>query len=123
MLTFLDANAILRFHLRDIEQQAQIVREHVVKGAEISVEVLAEVVYVLSGVYEVSRADIASTLLRVCDDIYVERADEVCLAASIFARTKLDFVDCLIVARAQLTEQAILTFDKKLSKELLKPSS
>ena len=123
MLTFLDANAILRFLLRDIENQAQTVRKYVNKGSETSVEVLAEVVYVLSGVYDVSRKDIAAALLGLCDDVYVDRADEVCMAAAVFERTKLDFVDCLIVARARLTEQEILTFDKKLSKELLKPSN
>ncbi|MBQ9691166.1 MAG: PIN domain-containing protein [Eggerthellaceae bacterium] len=120
MLTFLDVNAILRFLLRDIEEQAQIVRKHVAEGAETSVEVLAEVVYVLMGVYKAHRSDISAALVQLCDDIYVHRADEVVLSASIFEETKLDFVDCLIVARKRLSGQDVLTFDKRLIKELNK---
>ena len=118
MLTVLDANAILRYLLRDIEAQACQVRDVIRDGAETTVEVLAEVVYVLGGVYGATRPEISQALKAMCDKVFVDRESEVLGAADLFAATKLDFVDCLLAARSRLTGQPVLTFDKKLAKLL-----
>jgi len=47
MNKLLDANAILRYLLDDIDEQATIVAAAIESGAETLPEVLAEVVYVL----------------------------------------------------------------------------
>ena len=53
--TLLDANAVLRYLLEDIEAQATKVEQAIIRGAEVTIEVLAECVYVLEGVYHVPR--------------------------------------------------------------------
>ena len=54
----LDANAILRFLLQDIEEQFRYVRAAIRNNnCYITLEVLAEVCYVLEGLYQVSRED------------------------------------------------------------------
>ena len=55
----LDANALLRYLLRDNEEQFQQVKLIVgKKRCYITLEILAEVCYVLDGVYQVTREDI-----------------------------------------------------------------
>ena len=55
METLLDANAVLRYLLEDVQEQSDVVASQVEQGAEVTLEVLAECVYVLSGVYHVDR--------------------------------------------------------------------
>lgn len=43
--TLLDANAVLRYLLEDIEAQATKVEQAIIRGAEVTIEVLAECVY------------------------------------------------------------------------------
>lgn len=65
----LDANALLRFLLRDNEEQFQKVKSVIQsKNCYITMEVLAEVSYVLEGLYQVTREDIVSNF-RKLDDI------------------------------------------------------
>lgn len=49
----IDANVILRHLLRDVEDQSEQARIVIAGGAYTTAEVLAEVVYVLHGVYQV----------------------------------------------------------------------
>lgn len=69
----LDANAILRFLLQDIEEQFQqiqaIVRN---KNSYVTLEVLSEVCYVLEGLYQVSREDITQTGISMLECICID---------------------------------------------------
>ena len=58
----LDANAALRYLLEDNDEQTEEVCRAVASGAEVTLEVLAECVYVLSCVYEVPRSRVAESL-------------------------------------------------------------
>ena len=49
-MLILDANAILRYLLRDVPEMSEEAREAIMAGASTTAEVLAEVVYVLAGV-------------------------------------------------------------------------
>ena len=82
----------------------------------ISSEVLAEVVYVLSGVYEIPKEDIANQLLELVDfeNIAVANHTVVKESLEIFKAQSLDFVDCLLCAHSRQDE--IATFDKQLNK-------
>jgi predicted nucleic-acid-binding protein len=122
-LTILDANAVLRFLLRDIEEQAVAVKEKIALAiCRIPTEVIAETVYVLGGVYNIDRkaiADKIEDLVAVKADL-VENSAAVSFAVRLYAEnTKLDFVDCLLAGYQKTTGCSILTFDKNLKKQLL----
>lgn len=87
-------------------------------GAFTLPEVLAEVVYVLKGVYKVERTEIAKTLIDFLDEISIENQEAVCEALSLFSETSLDFVDCVLIARHRILGDEVVSFDKKLNKRL-----
>ena len=61
----LDANAVLRFLLQDNEEQFQQVRAVTrAQSCYVTIEVLAEVCYVLEGLYQVPREDIVDKIGR-----------------------------------------------------------
>jgi predicted nucleic-acid-binding protein len=112
-----DANYLLRYILNDVEEQANETKT-VLDSSTVSipVEVIAEVVYVLSGVYQVPRDEIAAKLKDLIDGITpdIRDVDSVIVALDYFADTKLDFVDCLLAAYSTVNDATILTFDQKL---------
>ncbi len=113
----IDTNYIIRYLIDDNEEMATIAEEVIMhKNIYISNEVLAEVVYVLDGVYGYSREKISSVLLELIEFDNIETNDKsiVLNAFKIYAEKKLDFVDCILCAYATVDE--ILTFDKKLMK-------
>ena len=61
-MPIIDANIILRYLLGDHPEMSVKAKEIVLSGAQTTAEVLAEVVYVLKGVYQVERSDIAETV-------------------------------------------------------------
>jgi predicted nucleic-acid-binding protein len=122
-LTILDANAVLRFLLGDIEEQALAVKEKIaLTECRIPTEVIAEVVYVLGGVYDIGKKAIADKIdeLIAIQDGLVEDSPVAAFAGRLFAEnTKLDFVDCLLAGYHSITGCSIFTFDKDLKKQLL----
>jgi len=116
-MTRLDTNYILRYLLNDNEEMAAVAEEVILhQEVHISNEVWAEVVYVLEGVYNLEKKKISQVLLSLlrADNIQVVDKYNLVKALEIFAQKKLDFVDCLLCAYAELDE--VLTFDKKLKK-------
>lgn len=116
----LDANAILRFLLQDNEEQFQYVK-NIIKAEKcyVTLEVLAEVCYVLEGLYQVSREDIVTNFRRLNKDVIIFNADVLLRSLEIFDKTpKLDFVDCLLYGYKKEKDVTIITFDKKLQKRL-----
>jgi predicted nucleic-acid-binding protein len=112
-----DTNYIIRYLVNDNIEMADIAEEVLTtKNVFISNEILAEVVYVLFGVYKISRIDIANQLLELIDfvNISVSNLKVIKHALNIFKEKNLDFVDCLLCAYSK--EDEILTFDKKLNK-------
>ncbi|MBQ6757480.1 MAG: PIN domain-containing protein [Selenomonadaceae bacterium] len=113
-----DTNVVLRYLLRDNEEQAQIAKELIEGGAFLLPEVLMETSHVLRSFYEVDRQNIATQLLIVLDWVEMERKAVMIRAVEIFAKTKLDFVDCILVAYHELENVEVFTFDRKLNKQL-----
>ncbi|MBQ3442546.1 MAG: PIN domain-containing protein [Selenomonadaceae bacterium] len=113
-----DTNVILRCLLRDNEEQARMADEVIKAGARTLPEVLAEVDHVLRTFYNVERKDIAEQLFKALELIEVERPTVMFRAVEIFAKTKLDFVDCILVAYHELENVEVFSFDKKLNKQL-----
>ncbi|MBM6892157.1 PIN domain-containing protein [Enorma massiliensis] len=114
MEKLLDANAVLRYLLEDIQEQSDCVAETIEAGAEVTVEVLAECVYVLSGVYHVSRSDIAESLGILLDEVTCRRKRVAAAALGLYSGSSFDFVDCVLAAEVAENGRETLTFDKKL---------
>lgn len=114
MEKLLDADAVLRYLLEDIQEQSDCVAETIEAGAEVTVEVLAECVYVLSGVYHVSRSDIAESLGILLDEVTCRRKRVAAAALGLYSGSSFDFVDCVLAAKVAENGREALTFDKKL---------
>ncbi len=119
-VVLLDANAILRYMLHDIEEQYITVKERVDAGiCAVTLEVLAEVSYVLEGLYQVPRYDIIEGFRRLCANIAVQNLDVLWRAMEIYDESpKLDFVDCILYGYSKARGVDVLTFDKKLNRML-----
>lgn len=117
MSRLLDANAVLRYLLNDVPEQAEEVREAVLGSAWTTPDIISECVYVLSGrVYGFPREEVSLALLDALDSIDCEHIKVVRRALALFGSHGLDFSDCLLAARAELEGAEVLTFDKKLAR-------
>lgn len=110
----LDANAVLRYLLEDVVEQTEVVEQAVIDGAEVTIEVLAEVVYVLEGVYDVQRQRIRETLSVLLGEVTYRDQKVVAEALSLFTASHLDFIDCVLAAQHNVGGRRVLTFDKQL---------
>ncbi len=117
-MTLLDANYILRYLLNDHPQMYQEAK--VVIGEKMCLilnEVIAEVVYVLNGYYEISRQEIAKALHLFFHQEGLQMHEPLSVihrALDLFSETTLDYVDCYLCALK--TQYQIATFDKKLQR-------
>ena len=112
-----DTNYIVRYLIDDDSEMADIAEELLTtKNIFISNEILAEVVYVLRGVYNIAKTEIAQSLTELIrfDNISVSNRYVIEKALFLYRTKNLDFVDCLLCAYASLDE--IATFDKKLQR-------
>ena len=128
MESLLDANAVLRYLLEDNQEQAEAAAKAIAGGAEVTVEVLAECVYVLAGVYHVPRSRIAESLGILLDEVTCRRKNVAAAALGLYSgssfdfvdcvlaaeRHSFDFVDCVLAAERQELGRDVVTFDKKL---------
>lgn len=120
MKKLLDTNAILRYLLNDIPEQANMTEKAIQSGAFSIPEIFAEVVYVLLKVYKVPRNKINDTVIPIFDEIDISNKDVIIEALGIYSNTSFDFVDCILVARKHILGDDIFTFDKKLNNYLKK---
>ena len=118
MRKLIDANVILKYLLGDHPQMSEEARRIIEDGAFTLPEIIAEVVYVMKGVYKIERDTIGRTLIEFLDEVTVENQEAVCEALSLFSETSLDFVDCILIARHRVLGDEIASFDKKLNKML-----
>ena len=111
----IDTNVLLRYLLHDNEEMTLEATKVIEDGAFTLPEILAEVVYVLRGVYEFERNEIAESLMQILDDVEIEPKEMIIYAIKIFAGTRLDFVDCIILAHHKVFGTEIFSFDRKLN--------
>ncbi|MDR0794838.1 MAG: PIN domain-containing protein [Tannerella sp.] len=121
-MVIFDTNAILRYILRDNPAMSAEVKNQLLTGEVcfIPVEVIAEIVYVLSKVYGIERDVIATTVTNISrvSNISIAQKDVVLHALRVYAVTTLDFVDCLLIGYAKEEHYTVFTFDKKIRKFL-----
>ena len=114
-MVIFDANMILRYFLGDNEEMKERAKQYLMAGdVWITLEVAAEVVYVLKGVYNLERQEITEKIIQFlelteCRDIGVLQ-----LALHTYAVQTLDFVDCILYSYNEVKGIEIATFDKKL---------
>ena len=91
-MRLIDTNIILRYLLKDNEQQAEKAVEVISTGAYTTAEVIAEAVYVLSRVYKIPREEVSWMIHCVLLDVKVENLKSLRYALGLFNQTTLDFV-------------------------------
>ena len=82
----------------------------------VTIEVTAEVVYVLRNIYSMDRAVIAETLVGFLELVRCRDMDVLRLALETFGENNLDFVDCVLYGYYVEKGAQIATFDQKLLK-------
>ena len=118
-MVVLDANVILRYLLNDNEAMAREA-ESIIKTevTMVPIEVIAEVVYVLKGVYSVDGNKIRDALMEFLSEVTVAEKEVIQVGLDAYAENNLDFVDCILYAYSCVKKYDIKTFDKKLNKLL-----
>ena len=120
-MVVLDANVILRYLLNDNEAMAKEA-ENVIKTevtmvlyvhynvrhrtlyviktevTMVPIEVIAEVVYVLKGVYSVDGNKIRDALMEFLSEVTVAEKEVIQVGLDAYAENNLDFVDCILYA-------------------------
>ena len=118
-MVIFDANMILRYLLNDRAEMAEQAEQYLNAGnVTVTIEVLAEVVYVLKGVYALERDRIAGTLKAFLELVDCQEKDVLRAALDAYGEHNLDFVDCVLYAYHKVKGAKIATFDKKLLKLL-----
>lgn len=118
----LDTNVLVRYLVRDDQQQFEKARRLIERGADkgepvlVSLLVLLETEWVLRSRYELSKPEIVSALSTLLDvaDLAIEDEPAVEHALYSWKESAADFADCLIGARnRRLGCEATATFDAK----------
>jgi len=117
-MRLVDANVILRYLLNDNQEMARRAKAVIEDGAYTKPEIIAEVVYVLKGVYKATRTDIRDFIREMLKAVHCTESNAVAYAVDVYADTSLDFVDCLLIAYHILGKEDVFTFDKNLAKRL-----
>ncbi len=115
-----DTDVLVRLITRDDAAQAVSADAFVANGAWVSLLALAEATGVLSAVYELTPAKIATAIemLLEHEDLTLQDADAVSLALEDFRkRPRLGFSDCLLLEMARKAGHLPLgTFDRTLGR-------
>ena len=114
-MVMFDTNMVLRYMLNDNEKMAERAEEYILAGnVWVTIEVVAEVVYVLNGFYELERSKVANTVKEFLELIECKKKEILELALDTYASNNLDFIDCVLYAYNKIEGYEIATFDKKL---------
>lgn len=118
MRKLIDANVILRYLLNDVPEMADKAENVIREGAFTIPEVIAEVVYVLSGVYKIDRHTIRNTLTDLLEYVNISHRPVIVNALKLYDESNIDFVYGILISRGKLLGEEVYSFDKKLN-ELL----
>ncbi len=118
-MVMLDANIVLRYLLNDDEQMASEAETAIKNNdVQVNIEIFAEVVYVLRGVYHIDRTEISQCLLELLAEVTTPEPSVLRLGIKTYAEQNLDFPDCILYAYHKVKRYEIKTFDRKLNKLL-----
>ena len=115
-----DTNVLVRLVTRDDRKQVAAAEPFVSKGAWVSTLVLMEATWVLTAVYDLTHAEIATAIDMLLHhrDLTIQESDSVAAALDQYRnRPVLGFSDCLILETARKAGHLPLgTFDRNLAK-------
>jgi predicted nucleic-acid-binding protein len=115
-----DTNVLVRLVVRDDSNQVRAAEDFVAKGAWVSHLVLAETIWVLDSVFDLSREKVvlAVEMLLNHRDLTLQDPDVVAEALGHYReRTKVGFSDCLVLEIARKAGHLpIATFDRDFGK-------
>jgi predicted nucleic-acid-binding protein len=115
-----DTNVLVRLVTRDDRKQVAAAESFVSKAAWVSTLVLMEATWILTAVYELTHAEIATAIDMLLHhrDLTIQESDTVAAALEQYRkRPALGFSDCLILETARKAGHLPLgTFDRNLSK-------
>jgi predicted nucleic-acid-binding protein len=116
----IDTNVLVRLITRDDPRQAASADAFIEKGAWVPVLALAEAIWVLASVYELSPAALATAIEMLLnhEDLTLQDADAVKAALEVFrAKPNLGFSDCLMLELARKAGHLPFgTFDRNLAR-------
>ena len=116
-MVLFDTNILLRYLLNDNSEMADKAEQYIDNGdAAVTIEVIAEAVYVLNGVYSLKRGVIAGTFKSLLDLVDCEEKDVLNVALETYGTRTLDFVDCVLYGYHSVKGAEIATFENKLKK-------
>ncbi len=115
-----DTNVLVRLVTRDDAKQVAAAEAFVAKGAWVPHLVLAEAMWVVSAVYELGTAEIATAVDMLLNhkDLTLQDSDAVAAALGHYRkRPALGFSDCLVLEVSRKAGHLPLgTFDRQLGK-------
>ena len=115
-----DTNVLVRLVTRDDRKQVAAAESFVSKGAWVSALVLMEATWVLTAVYDLTHAEIATAIDMLLHhrDLTIQESDSVAAALEQYRnRPALGFSDCLILETARKAGHLPLgTLDRNLAK-------
>jgi predicted nucleic-acid-binding protein len=120
-MEIVDANIILRYMLDDHPELSERAREIIDNNiVDIPIEVLCEVVFVLSSVYKINRNCISEKLLQFINDTLciIPHKEAIMKGIEFYGIKNLDFVDCILAGYHFIEESNVHTFDYKLKRFL-----
>ena len=120
-MKIIDANIMLRYIMNDHAELSPKSKELIEQNiVEVPVEVLCEVVYVLTEYYKVDRQNVGIELKRFFEltQCTLTHRDAILRGLEYFIKHNLDFVDCVLAGYADVDKDEIFTFDDKLKKLL-----
>jgi predicted nucleic-acid-binding protein len=114
-MVIFDANMILRYLLNDNETMAARAEKYIEESeVYVTIEVIAEVIYVLKGVYSLEKKEISKSIKMFLDLVKSDDMAVLYMAVDKYEVAGLDFVDCVLYAYNRVKGIEIATFDKKL---------
>jgi predicted nucleic-acid-binding protein len=115
-----DTNVLVRLLARDDADQVHAAEAFISKGAWVSHLVLAETLWVLDSVYDLSRAQIATAVQMLLNhrELSLQDADVVTVALDQYRRrSAIQFSDCLVLEIARKAGHLpVATFDRNFAK-------
>lgn len=114
----IDTNVLVRLMVNDSPQQALLAQKRIQQEGLVFIPliVMVETAWVLSSVYDLSKAELIRTMEEILSvsQFSVENSDIIWRALADFKKSNADFSDCVISRSAQLHDCKItVTFDKK----------
>jgi predicted nucleic-acid-binding protein len=117
-----DTNILLRFLLRDVEEQYQKAEKLLQDASHKKIKlfipqiVIFEVEFALRKFYDFNKMDVIERLESLLSTGYsrVETKDIFLRSLRIYKNKNISFVDCFLKAYSELKGAKLLTFDKKI---------